>query len=192
MSGLPGKYKEDTKRLMRRVQGYHDIRLDGVDDILTRAIGATVFDIGCNRGHVCDEFYRNGAVRIMGCDIYEDGINTARHWFADLRAVQSRFEVVDLVGGEAALRKAFGADADLTHDIVVMLATYHKLIRIIETPDLSKLIRFFGSKTGKYFVWRGEPQELKSLDHDLGRAGLKRIQTSMMSDLQPAAIWKRF
>ncbi len=128
----------------------------------------------------------------MGCDLYEEGIVACRHLFVDLRTCKHRFEVVDLTGGADAMRKAFGSDTDLTHDIVVMLATYHKLIRIMPTKELSELIRFFGSKTGQYFVWRGEEKEIKSLDHDLGRAGLKRIHTSMFSDLQPAAIWKRF
>lgn len=127
----------------------------------------------------------------MGCDNYEDGIVTCRHLFADLRAVKSRFEIVDLAGGAEAVRKAFGSDADLNHDIVLMLATYHKLIRAMPTQELSQLIRFFGNKTAKYFAWRGYETEIKSLDHDLGRVGLKRIHTSMISDIQPAAIWAR-
>lgn len=127
----------------------------------------------------------------MGCDNYADGIVACRHLFADLRSVKHRFEVVDLTAGADGMRKAFGPDADLTHDIVLMLATYHKLIRIMPTPELSQLIRWFGSKTGKYFAWRGYEKEIKSLDHDLGRAGLKRIHTSMISDIQPAAIWAR-
>jgi SAM-dependent methyltransferase len=176
---------------MRRVQGYHDLRLDGISDLLHRARGASVFDIGCNRGLAGFEFAYNGASRVMGCDTYEDGIVTCRHLFADLRAVQSRFEVVDLSGGAEAMRKSFGSDADLGHDIVLMLATYHKLIRAMPTSELSQLIRFFGNKTVKYFAWRGYETEIKSLDHDLGRAGLKRIHTSMISDIQPAAIWAR-
>lgn len=192
MNGPAGlTFREDSKRLMRRVQGYHDLRLDGISDLLHRARGASVFDIGCNRGLAGFEFAYNGASRVMGCDIYEDGIVTCRHIFADLRAVQSRFEVVDLSGGAEAMRKAFGADADLSHDIVLMLATYHKLIRAMPTSELSQLIRFFGNKTTKYFAWRGYETEIKSLDHDLGRAGLKRIHTSMISDIQPAAIWAR-
>ena len=185
------EFKEDSRRLMRRVQGYHDLRLDGISDLLHRARGASIFDIGCNRGLAGFEFASNGADRVMGCDYYEDGIITCRHLFADLRAVKSRFEVVDLTGGEAALRKAFGSDTDLKHDIVLMLATYHKLIRSMPTSALSELIRFFGNKTAKYFAWRGYETELTSLDYDLGRAGLKRIQTSMISDIQPAAIWAR-
>jgi hypothetical protein len=167
------------------------LRLDGIGDLLHRARGATVFDIGCNRGLAGFEFACNGATRVMGCDIYEDGIIACRHLFCDLRSVQHRFEVVDLIGGEKAIRSAFGKDADLKHDIVLMLATYHKLRRIISDGDLSALMRFFGKKTAKYFGWRGYEDELKQLDRDLGAVGLTRIHTSKISDIQPAAIWKR-
>lgn len=184
-------FKEGGDRLMRRVHGFHDIRLDGIGDLLHRARGATVFDIGCNRGLAGFEFAANGAVRVMGCDIYEDGIIACRHLFCDLRAVQHRFEVVDLTGGEKAIRSAFWKDADLKHDIVLMLATYHKLKRIMPEGDLSALMRFFGKKTAKYFGWRGYEDELKRLDKDLGACGMERIQTSKISDIQPAAIWKR-
>jgi SAM-dependent methyltransferase len=184
-------FKEDGNRLMRRVQGYHDLRLDGISDLLHRARGATVFDIGCNRGLAGFEFACNGADRVMGCDIYHDGIIAARHLFCDLRAVKHRFEVVDLTGGPEAFREAFGKDADLKHDIVLMLATYHKLKRIMLPKQLSELMRFFGEKTGKYFGWRGYAEELSMLDHELGKSDLKRIHTSMISDIQPAAIWAR-
>jgi hypothetical protein len=185
------KFKDGEAPLMRRVQGFHDLRLDGISDLLHRARGASVFDIGCNRGLAGFEFAGNGATRVMGCDNYEDGIIACRHLFCDLRAVKHRFEVVDLTGGEAAFKEAFGGEAALMHDIVLMLATYHKLIRLMTTRQLSELIRFFGSRTGKYFAWRGYEPEIKSLDHDLGTMGLKRIHTSMISDIQPAAIWAR-
>ena len=191
MSEEFGKFAEDGKRLMRRVQGFHDLRLDGIGDLLHRARGASVFDIGCNRGLAGFEFAYNGSDRVMGCDIYEDGIVAARHIFCDLRAVKSRFEVVDLTGGEAAIRKAFGKDTDMKHDIVLMLATYHKLRRIMPAGDLSKLMQFFGQHTAKYFAWRGYEDEIKPLDVDLGKTGLVRIHTSMISDIQPAAIWAR-
>jgi SAM-dependent methyltransferase len=184
-------FKEDGNRLMRRVQGYHDLRLDGISDLLHRARGATVFDIGCNRGLAGFEFASNGADRVMGCDIYGDGIVAARHLFCDLRSVKHRFEIVDLTGGPQALKNAFGKDADLQHDIVLMLATYHKLARIMPGGDLSVLMAHFGSKTAKYFAWRGYAEEIPQLDKDLGKAGLKRIHTSMISDIQPAAIWAR-
>lgn len=184
-------FKEDGNRLMRRVQGYHDLRMDGISDLLPRARGATVFDIGCNRGLAGFEFAYNGADRVMGCDNYEDGITCCRHLFCDLRAVKHRFEVVDLTGGEKAMRKAFGADADLEHDIVLMLATFHKLKRVMTGAALADLVKFFGKRTTKYFAWRGYHDEIKPLDEALGKVGLKRIHTSMISDIQPAAIWGR-
>jgi hypothetical protein len=179
------------RKIERRVQGYHDQRLDGIGDILYRARGMSVFDIGSNRGLVGYEFAVNGASRVYGCDIDEIGVYVAREWFGDLRYCPNRFEVVDLTGGEDALRKAFGKEADFKHDIVVMLATYHKLKRVMKPDDLSKLMRFFGSKTGKYFAWRGYFEEMKDLDRDLGAVGLERIHTSLISDIQPAAIWSR-
>lgn len=177
--------------LMRRVQGFHDLRLDGMSDLLHRAQGASVFDIGCNRGHAGFEFAGNGATRVMGCDIYADGVVAARHLFCDLRAVRHRFEVCDLTGGEAAMRTAFAKDADLKHDFVLMLATYHKLKRIMPKGELSALMRFFGSRTAKYFAWRGYEDEIPQLDKDFGAQGLVRIHTSLMSDIQPCAVWAR-
>lgn len=198
---MSASMKEDTngyltfthkdERLMRRVQGHHDLRLDGMSDLLHRARGASVFDIGCNRGLAGFEFAYNGADRVFGCDIYEDGIIAARHIFCDLRAVKHRFEVVDLTGGPEALRNKFGNDIDLPTDIFLMLATYHKLKRIMTHDKLSQLMRFFGARTTRYFAWRGYEEEIAQLDKDLGVAGLARIHTSKMSDIQPCAVWER-
>lgn len=185
------KFRKDGPPLMRRVQGDHDLRLDGISDLLNRARGLSVFDIGCNRGKVGEEFARNGASRVMGCDVDEPCIWVCRENFADMRAMPHRFEVCDLSGGESAMRKAFGKDADLKHDIVMMLATYHKLARIMNPGDLSDLMKYFGSKTARYFGWRGYEHEIQPLDKDLGAVGLVRIHTSMISDIQPAAIWAR-
>jgi hypothetical protein len=150
-----------------------------------------VFDIGCNRGMVGYEFAVNGAARVMGCDLFEAGIETARQVFADFQGCAHRFEIADLTGGEAALRKAFGKDADLTHDITLMLSTYHKLKRVMQPGDLSALMRHFGRKTGKFFAWRGYEDEMPAIDADLGFVGLRRVHTSLISDIQPAAIWAR-
>jgi SAM-dependent methyltransferase len=184
-------FKPSGERLMRRVQGYHDLRLDGIGDLLHRARGASVLDIGCNRGLAGFEFAYNGASRVMGLDNYEDGIVAARHIFCDLRAVEHRFEVVDLTGGPDAIRKAFGKDSELRHDIVLMLATYHKLARIMTPKALAELMMYFGNRTLKYFGWRGYAEEIPTLDGVLGRTGLQRIHTSLISDIQPAAIWAR-
>lgn len=185
------EFKDRKTPLMRRVQGDHDLRFDGISDIVNRARDASVFDIGCNRGLAGFEMARNGASRVMGCDNYEDGIIACRHLFADLRAVPHHFEVVDLTEGEDGYNVAFGQHAKLKHDITLMLATYHKLHRIMTAKKLSALMQFFGSKTLKYFAWRGYAEELKPLDADLEKVGLTRIHTSMISDIQPAAIWAR-
>lgn len=175
----------------RRVQGYHDHRLDGISDLLYRARGSTVFDIGCNRGLVGFAFAYNGAKRVMGCDKYEAGVLVAREVFADLRSTPHKFEVVDLTGGPKAMRDAFEKDAELKHDIVLMLATYHKLKRIMPANKLSELMTWFGTKTTKYFGWRGYENEIPQIDKDMAKAGLTRIHTSLISDIQPAAIWAR-
>ena len=47
---------ESEKQLQRRVAGWHDIRMDGMTDLVCRAKGASVLDIGCNRGLVSFEF----------------------------------------------------------------------------------------------------------------------------------------
>lgn len=183
-------------KLMRRVAGYHDIRLDGMVDLLSRAKDARVLDLGCNRGRVSDDFYRNGAALVHGCDIDEQCILTCRNVFADLRAVQSKFEVVDLTGGPRAFHAAFG---DQHYDVTVMLATYHKLKRVMKEQDLTQLMKDLGKRTEKYFAWRAtsdkpdeNEQERQALDRDLGPEGLRRIHTSYISQqLGMCAIWAR-
>jgi len=185
----------EEKRLMRRVAGYHDIRLDGILDLVIRAPGASVMDVGCNRGLVGFEFANNGAALVHGCDNYAEGIETARHLFADLRNCQSQFECVDLSKGPAALA-SFGSTR---YDIVVMLATYHKLKRIMLPESLTSLIQYLGNRTNKYFGWRATSEkrneneiEIYALDRDMKACGLKRIHTSYISQtLGVAAIWGR-
>gem|GEM_PF-5545539 len=176
---------------IRRAQGFNGIRLDGIGDIVNRARGATVFDIGCNRGMVGYELAVNGATRVQGCDLFEQGIETARQVFADFQGCAYRFEIVDLSGGAAALKKAFGAEAEWKHDIVLMLSVYHKLRRQLPAAALTALVQHFGSRTEKYLCWRGHADEIDQLDNDLAIVGLARVQTSFISDIQPAAIWQR-
>lgn len=179
-----------SERLHRRVAGWHDIRLDGLTDLLLRAPGASVLDIGCNRGLVGFEFFANGATKVHGVDIYEEGINTARHLFCDLRNCESRFEVRDLTKPDAL------DWCDSKYDIVVMLATYHKLKRVMKHADMLSLIKRLGTMTGRFFAWRGtstdhasNDDEMRTLDQNLG---LNRIHTSYISkELGVAAIWER-
>lgn len=185
----------DNQKIMRRVAGYHDIRLDGILDLVPRARGAAVLDIGCNRGLVAFEMANNGASVVHGCDNWEPGIRIARELFADMRAVDSKFEVVDLTGGAEAFRQAFGGRR---YDIVLMLATYHKLKRVMAESDLADLMQYFGRQTISYFAWRATSdkakenwQEMKRIDGELAAVEMHRIHTSMISSLGIAAIWSR-
>jgi SAM-dependent methyltransferase len=181
--------------VQRRVAGRHNYRLDGLTDLLVRARGRSVFDIGCNRGAAGYDFALNGADMVHGCDIYEVGVQTAREIFADLRECDSRFEVVDLTLGHESLRPFWPQQYDFT----LCLATYHKLKRVMVPEDLTRLMQAFGQWTRGYFAWRGtsdKPQEneaeMKALDRDLGAVGLRRIHTSYISgELGLAAIWGR-
>jgi SAM-dependent methyltransferase len=182
-------------KVQRRVAGFNNIRLDGMTDLVLRAKGKSVFDIGCNRGMVGYQFAEQGAAVVHGCDNYEVGIQTAREVFADLRFVESRFEVVDLVAGSKPLN-VFNSSG---YDIVLCLATYHKLKRLLPANELTALMQFFGRWTRKYFGWRGtsdkpdeNEQEIVALDRDFRAVGLRRIHTSYLSsDLGVAAIWAR-
>lgn len=181
--------------VQRRVAGIHDVRMDGMYDLVLRANGKSVFDIGCNRGMVGYEFAQNGAKIVHGCDNYEKGILAAREVFADLRKVESRFEVIDLTGGPETL-KPFGGRK---YDFMLCLATYHKLKRIMSAEDLTALMQHFGKLTKGYFAWRGtsdkpdeNEEEMVNLDRDLADVGLRRIHTSYISaELGVAAIWCR-
>lgn len=190
MQPLGASYK-----VQRRVAGLNNIRLDGITDLTLRAKGKAVFDIGCNRGMVGYQFAENYASVVHGCDLYEDGIKVAREVFADLRSVESRFEVVDLTRGPGGL-KIFEMSG---YDIVLCLAVYHKLKREMPEGKLTELMQFFGNWTKKYFAWRGtsdkpddNDQEIRQLDKMLKPVGLQRIHTSYISnDLGVAAIWGR-
>lgn len=177
-------------RLHRRVSGWHDLRMDGLGDLLTRAGGASVLDVGCNRGLVGYEFAWNGARLVHGVDNYEDGITTARHLFLDNRGVQAKFEVVDLAQGIGAFDDAFGR-VPAQYDIVLLLGVIHKLERQMEAAAWRHLIREFGQKTAKLLGWRGFPKDLEMMDAQMAKAGLERVAYSTLSDLGPTGIWRR-
>lgn len=185
----------DEKTLQRRVAGYHDIRLDGMLDIVHRARGAAVMDIGCNIGQVGFEMANNGARLVHGCDNFAEGIWAAKHWFMQLRNVESQFEVADLSIGPAALAPFRGA----RYDIMLMLATYHKLKRVMAQDKLTELVQHLAKRTGQFFCWRAtsekfqeNEQEMDALDRDLGLVGFQRVHTSYISQtLGVAAIWSR-
>lgn len=187
--------RDPTYFVQRRVAGPHDLRLDGVADILTRCRGKSVLDLGCNRGMVAYEMAINGARVLHGADNSETAIATAREVFADMRQIQQwRFEVCDLSEGPRAL-EVFGKGQ---WDIILMLATLHKLGRIMSREDLAGFCTHLGGRCSKWFVWRsternkeGNRLELELLDETLGMSGMSRVHYSEMSVLGPAGIWQR-
>jgi SAM-dependent methyltransferase len=184
----------EQERLHRRVAGWHDIRLDGLTDLLLRAPGASVLDVGCNRGLVGFEFAANGATVVHGCDNYAEGIQAARHLFCDLRGVSSQFEAVDLTQGPRALQP-FQQD----YTMVLVLATVHKLARSMPETMLCQLVRALGERAERYVAWRATSEkaqqnelEMSMMDRELRAIGLARVHTSYLSqELGVAAIWRR-
>jgi SAM-dependent methyltransferase len=178
-----------------RTRGCGFDRLDGLADLYPRMRGSKVFDVGCNRGAVSYDCARAGARLVHGCDIEAEGLEAARGLFADLRDVESCFEAVDLRGGPQALNLFRG----MQYDVTLMLATYHKLKRVMGKSELTMLIHYLGGWTTGWFAWRGTSDkadendaEIEALDRDLGAVGLRRIHTSYISaELGAAAIWAR-
>lgn len=185
----------DRWGIQRRVAGAHHYRLDGLTDLLWRCRGASVLDLGCNRGGVSMDFANYGATLVHGVDNSEKCIDVCREIFADVRNVESQFECQDLTHGTASLQ-CFGGRS---YDIVAMLATYHKLKRAMPEHRMTGMIKWLGEHTLHWFAWRGtvdqhdaNDAEIIALDRDLGSVGLKRIHHSFIStELGVAAIWAR-
>lgn len=173
----------------RRVHGLHEIRFDGLSDLLLRARGCSVLDVGCNRGHVGWDFACNGAAVVHGCDIDGPSVQCARLWFSEHPHVESLFEVVDLEKGPAAVDAAFG---DNQYDIVLLIGVQHKLKRAMSNLKLIELIEHLGGRASVYFGWNGYSEDLQQMDAALARARLTRVHTSELAlPGRPAAIWKR-
>lgn len=187
--------RDPTYRVQRRVAGCHNVRLDGMQDLLLRARGRAVLDLGCNRSMVSYEFADSGAALVHGLDNYQVGIEGARDIFADRRDVQYKFEVADLTKGPVAL-DALGERVD--YDFVLLLAVIHKLKRDMSDDLLRALIRAVGERCRKYVAWRGtqfdvqgNDEEMRMLDSELGGLGFRRVQWTEISNLGPGVIWAR-
>lgn len=177
----------DELHPQRRVMGLHDIRFDGLSDLLLRARGASVIDIGCNRGHVAYEFAINGARLVHGCDIDAASIQAARIWFSELPHCQSQFEVADLEKGPVSL-KPFGTGG---YDIVLFLGVLHKLKRVMKDEALVALIAALADRAMTYFVWSGYEEDLEPVDKIIS-VRFKLIHRSELAlPGRPAAIWRR-
>jgi len=141
-----------------------------------------------------------GATVLHGCDLSADAIRHANELFADYRHVEARFEVVDLVGGAGAIKKAFGDHYRKQYDITLMLAVYHKLRRVMELPALLHLVEHLAHHCGKFFVWRGA-KEISEFEPVLINQGFRRVHYSEIglverfdthtTEAQPCAIWAR-
>jgi len=178
--------------LTSRTAGYFNDRLDGAGDILHRARGASILDIGCNRGMVAFQFVAAGASLVHGCDVYEEGLKTAREVFAEW-PIPSRFEYVDLIGGPCAVSKAFGSEYRRHYDIVLYLAVHHKLKRVMEAAPLDSLVRHLVGRAGKWFLWRGFLEQFDEISAAANESGLVLVQTSNISQAvrNHIAIWTR-
>lgn len=189
------------KGVQRRVINFSAFRLDGLADILPRVRGASVFDVGCNRGAVCHDLVLAGASCVHGCDNYEKGMMVANEWFADIRSIEARFEVVDLRGGFSAITSAFGGKLRSSYDFTIMLAIYHKLRRVMPLEALLALVGELADHTSKYFVWRGSQEERTEFESILIQRGFKLVHYSTICEVklpefqdavpQPAAIWAK-
>ena len=179
----------NERHLVRRVHGIHEIRFDGLSDLLLRAHGCSVLDVGCNRGHVGWDFAMNGASVVHGCDIDQASIQCARMFFSEHPHVESKFEVVDLEKGVEAVRMAF---KDAKYDIVLLIGVQHKLKKAMAEQALSALLSHLGERARTYFGWNGYSEDLPQVDDALTRSGLTRVHTSELAlPGRPAAIWKR-
>jgi SAM-dependent methyltransferase len=179
----------DETHPARRVVGIHEIRFDGLSDLLLRARGCSVFDVGCNRGHLGWDFAMNGARLVHGCDIDGPSIQCARMWFSEHPHVESKFEVVNLEQGPKAVRDAF---KDWNYDVVLLVGVQHKLKRAMSKADLDLLIVHLGQRASTYFAWNGYSEDLPQMQSCLGGAGLTQVHTSELAlPGRPAAIWKR-
>jgi 2-polyprenyl-3-methyl-5-hydroxy-6-metoxy-1,4-benzoquinol methylase len=179
----------DEEHPVRRVIGIHEIRFDGLSDLLIRAHGCSVFDVGCNRGHVGWDFAMNGARIVHGCDIDRASIQCAKMWFSEHPHVESKFETVDLSIGPDAVTMAFGSHR---YDMVLLIGVQHKLKRIMPADNLFELIKHLGDRALTYFAWNGYVEDMVQMDQALKKAGLKRVHTSELAlEGRPAAIWKR-
>ena len=196
------QYSWTDKGIQRRSIHYGGWRTDGLADILLRMQGASVLDLGCNRGRTTQDFVEHGAVIVHGCDIDADCMDVANKWFADDRSIEARFEVCDLTGGPRALKEAFGEHYRTEYDFVVMLAVYHKLRRVMELDALLFLIDHLLHHCGRFFVWRGSREEVVEMEPTILKRGFKRVHYSEIcecADLpgektirqQPAAAWAK-
>lgn len=173
----------------RSIAGTYEDRLSGLRDLLHNARGMTVLDIGMNHGLIGFEFARFGAALVHGCDVHVRGVAAAREIFGEL-AVPSRFEIVDLAAGSAALESAFGHDYLRRYDIVLFLGIYHKLKEQTSDLVIADLIHHLTDRTARYFVVR--TTMIDELGTIVTNNGLRKVHFSALSSIVGSMeIWQR-
>ena len=148
-----------------------------------------MLDIGINRGLIAFEFARHGAALVHGCDIGKQGVDTAREIFTEV-PIPSKFEVVDLAEGPAALAAAFGRDCQSRYDIVLFLGVYHQLKEQTSDRVIGELVHHLVNRTDQFFVTRTTMiDELRTI---LAETGLYKVHFSALSSVvNPVEIWRR-
>jgi 2-polyprenyl-3-methyl-5-hydroxy-6-metoxy-1,4-benzoquinol methylase len=177
----------------RTLFGFHIDRMHGMSELLRHVQGKSVFDAGCNRGLIPFAFAMHGARVVHGCDNYTKGIEAAREIFDEVD-VDSRFEVVDLTGGEAAIKAAFGSDYLPRYDVVLFVGMYHILSRIMPAEGIAELMQSLFNRTGQYFVCRttlsAEPNA--AMDAVMQTSGFTRVHYSFLTRTTGAlSVWER-
>jgi 2-polyprenyl-3-methyl-5-hydroxy-6-metoxy-1,4-benzoquinol methylase len=175
--------------LAGRMKGLHEDRLSGLRDLLCCARGASVLDIGINHGLIASEFARHGAGLVHGCDFYVRGVKTAREIFSEFPS-PSRFEIVDLAKGPAALEAAFGRDYQDRYDIVLFLGVYHQLKEQTSDRVIEALVHHLVDRTGQFLVTR--TTRIDEVRTGLADTGLHKVHFSALSSVvNPVEIWRR-
>jgi SAM-dependent methyltransferase len=176
----------------RTIYGFYEDRLAGLRDLFQHAQGMSVLDVAMNHGLVGFEFARRGASIVHGCDYHEPAVAAARAIFAEL-AIPSKFALVDLTGGPAALEAAFGKDYLARYDIVLFLGIYHKLKDQTSDDVIAELVRHLADRTLRYFAVRAASGDLcAELGPLLASRGLRRVHFSALSPVVgPLEIWQR-
>jgi len=186
-------------RARQRVCRFHDAIMDGMSDLLVRADGASVLDLGCNRGLAGYAMACNGARLVHGIDLAPDAIEICKGIFADLVECRGEFIVGDLTRGISCLAPL----GEGNYDIIMLIGTYHKIQRPpskaykdlgavgMSAEELSAFITALGMRTTHYFAFRDTIGFFPQIDSDLAKAGLRRVHTNEMSKNGPSGIWQR-
>jgi SAM-dependent methyltransferase len=189
---IPPHAQEPLPDGPRTIYGFYEDRLSGLRDLLRHIQGMSVLDVAMNHGLLGFEFARHGASLVHGCDYHEPAVSAARAIFAE-SAIPSRFEVVDLTGGAAALQRAFGKDYLPRYDLVLFLGIYHKLKDQTSDAVIAALVRHLADRAARYFVVRASSAALLGeLSPTLSAAEMTKVHFSALSPVVgPLEIWQR-